>query len=118
MNDLQTLNERIAERVGENLVDLIPQDQWQQIVNKEIETFKNVTAPKVISEMILKAFEESIKSHIGSFTHTNDWSSMTQEGTNAELKKFLGECGGEMFAAILNPAMHQVMHNLRNQLGY
>ena len=33
-NELKTINEKIAEKVGENLVDLIPKDQWQAIIDK------------------------------------------------------------------------------------
>ena len=50
--ELQSLNERIAERVGENLVDLIPEDQWQKIIDTEMQKFMSVTLPKMIDEML------------------------------------------------------------------
>lgn len=119
-NELQTLNERIAERVGENLVDLIPAEQWQEIVDRECQAFYSQTAPKIIQEMLRERFRACANAQLDELCHTDEWNHITQQYTSSKLREFIGESGGEIFAAVLSPAMSQVMSDLRNRLqsGY
>jgi len=117
-NELSTLNERIAERIGKDLVDLIPPEQWQALVDKEIHTFINVTAPKIIQEELKEAYKVRVTTIVDQFTGTDTYDEMTQEYINGKLKEFLGAAGGVMFAATLQPTMQMVLQDLRNRLGY
>jgi hypothetical protein len=117
-NEMQTLNERIAERIGKDLVDLIPDDQWQKMVDKEIATFKNVTAPKIINALMREAFTNAAKLRVDELCLSDDWNSMTNEQINTRLKEFLGDSAGVIFGAMLAPTMGMVLQDLRNRLGY
>lgn len=118
VNELQTINERIAERVGEQLVDLIPEDQWKTMVDREINKFKLETAPKLIRELIKEKYTDSLKKAVDELLLQDEWNDLTQNFTNESLKKLLSASGGEIFAGVMQPAMQQVMRDLRNNLGY
>lgn len=114
--ELQSLNERIAERVGKELVDLIPEDQWQEIVNNEIANFKRETLPKMLKAALADAFKESVQAEVQKLATGNEYNQITGTYTNSALKQFIGDSGGEIFAAVLSPAMTQVMQQLLSQL--
>lgn len=117
-NELKTLNEKIAEKVGENLVDLIPQDQWQAIVDKEVQIFKNQTAPRIIQDLLKEAYLERAKGVISELADTTEWDEITGEYTNKALEQFIGQSAGVIVGTMLTPAMQQVLQDLRYKLGY
>ena len=117
--ELQTLNQRIAERIGKDLVDLIPADDWQRLVDTEIRKFQQDTAPKIIQELMREAYLNKAKVTIDKLTQTSEWNAVTQQQINTELEQFLGAAGGVVFAGVMSPAMAIVLQNLRNQVqGY
>ena len=116
--ELRTLNEKIAEKVGENLVDLIPQDQWQAIVDKEVQSFKNQTAPKIIQDLLKEAYVERAKGTISNLVDSTEWNEITGEYTNKALEQFIGQSAGAIVGAMLTPTMQQVLQDLRYKLGY
>ena len=116
-NELQTLNERIAERVGEHLVDLIPADQWQALVDAEVLKFKRDVAPKIIGELIKEAYMLKAKATIDKLTTSTGWDDDAQANINKDLELFIGKSSGAIFATMLSPAMQMALQNLRSQLG-
>ena len=117
-NELKTINEKIAEKVGENLVDLIPQDQWQAIVDKEVQIFKTQTAPKIIQDLLKEAYLERARDTLSELVDTTEWDNITQDTTNKALEKFIGQSAGVIVGAMLTPAMQYVLQDLRNKLSY
>ena len=117
--ELQTLNQRIAERIGKDLVDLIPPDDWQRLVDTEIQKFQQDVAPEIIQELMREAYLDKAKATIDKLTQTSEWDVATQQQINTELEQFLGAAGGVIFAGVMSPAMSMVLTNLRNQVnGY
>ena len=117
-SELQTLNERIAERIGKDLVDLIPANQWQELVDKEIEKFMLVSAPEIINELMMKAYKDKATAIIDELTRSSGWNSTTQQYVCTELEKFIGESSGVIVAGMLSPSMQMVLQDLRGRLGY
>ena len=116
--ELQTLNERIAERIGKELVELIPADQWQTMVDNEVAKFKRETAPQIIRNLLNEAYMDKAKGTIDKLTSTTEWNNQTQTQINADLEKFIGESAGVIFAGMLSPSMQMVLQDLRGRLGF
>lgn len=114
---MSTISERIAERVGEELVSLLPQDVWQSLIAQEVEKFKTVTAPKLIEEELTKKYRELVVQEVDTIC-TPEWSDEVQAFVHANLIKLIEESGGAMLAGILSPSMQMVLSDLRNRLGY
>jgi uncharacterized membrane protein YheB (UPF0754 family) len=115
-NELQTLNERIAERIGNDLVDLIPPDQWQQMVDNEVEKFKQDKLPKLIEQLLTDIYKIKIKNSLEELTNCNVWDVSTQSYINNELKAFIGDSAGVIVAGMLSPSMQIVLQDLRSRL--
>ncbi len=109
--ELQTLNERIAERIGKDLVELIPADQWQRMVDHEIEKFSRDTAPKIIQELMRESYMNKAKATIDKLTQSTDWDQATQTQINAELEQFIGKSAGTIFAGMLSPSIQMVLQD-------
>ncbi len=116
--ELQTLNEKIAERIGKDLVDLIPKDQWQSIVDREILKFKRDVAPGIIQDLLKESYINKAKSTIDRLTMQEGWDSERQSQINSELEKFIGDSAGIIFAGMLSPSIQIVLQDLRGRLGY
>ena len=117
--ELQTLNQRIAERIGKDLVDLIPPDDWQRLVDTEVRKFWQDTAPGIIQELLREAYLAKAKAEIEKLTDTSEWDCETQTQINKDLERFIGAAAGTIFAGMLSPAMQMVLGNLRTQVnGY
>lgn len=116
--ELQSLNERIAERIGKDLVELIPADQWQQMVDSEVAKFRRDTAPRIIQELMKEAYMNKAKATIDKLTLSTDWDATTQEQINGELEQFIGKSAGVIFAGMLSPSIQLVLQDLRGRLGY
>ena len=115
--ELKTLNERIAERVGEQLVDLIPEDQWQAIIDDEIKKFTTSTLPSMIRQMLEKEYMDRLRALVQQFALIS-WDEYGNQAASEELEKFIGAASGQLIAAMLSPAMSMVMQDLRGRLGY
>lgn len=115
--ELQSLNDRIAERIGQDLVDLIPKEQWKLMVDSEIEVFKRDKFPVIVQELMKEAYLGRIKSEINKITLSTEWDSITQENIYTELEKFIGKSSGIIIAGMLSPAMQQILSDLRSRLG-
>ena len=116
-NELQTLNQRIAERIGKDLVDLIPEDQWQAIVDNEVKKFRLDVAPKIIQDLVADEFRKESVKRIEELTQTTEWNEITGRYTNEKLKEFISEGGGDVFAGVLAPAMTMLLNDLNHRLS-
>ena len=115
---LQTLNERIADRIGKELVDLIPPEQWQELVDSEIAKFKQQVAPGIIQELLKEAYTTQVRRAVDALCSTDEWDELTSTHTNAKLTELLAASGGTIFAGVMQPAMSIVLQDLRSRLGY
>ncbi len=113
--DLQTLEQKIAEKIGEELVDLIPKDQWQAIVHSEITKFKAEVLPDLIQKALLDYHKENVVNLINGLINP-EWSTDFQEQTYKELEIFIGKSSGVILAAMLSPSMGMALQDLRNRL--
>ena len=116
--ELQSLNTRIAERVGESLVDLLPENVWQEIIDKEIKKFEEVVLPAIIQDILKETCMTKVKTTIDNLLYESSFDSITQTYINNKLKEFIGDSSGVILAGMLTPSMQAVLSNLRNQLGY
>jgi len=114
--ELQTLNERIAERIGKDLVDLIPDDQWQQMVNREIVLFKNQKAPAIIQKVLSDAYMDVAKREVNKLIVTEEWDADTEQYVHAEITKFIAKSSGVIVAGMLSPSMSVILQDLKNRL--
>lgn len=118
MTGMTTLNERIAERVGQELVDLIPQEEWQTLIAAQVTHFTNVEAPKIVQKMLEEKFKESVSKHLDVYCSGGEWDNLTKQTTNAALIELMKSNAADLLAGILSPTMQNIVHEFRNSVQY
>ena len=113
---LQTLNERIAERVGKELIDLMPADEWKQIINKTVTQYKTEVIPKIILEILTENLKIDIARKLHGAYYTDQWNATVNKMTNEAVKDMLIKSVPEIFAAMLEPVTSGLMQDLRNRM--
>ena len=116
--ELQTINQKIAEKVGKELIDLIPEDEWKRIIDHEIAVFKQNTLPNIIQEMLKESYLSKVKVTVDKLTQSTKWDVETQQQINNELEKFIAASASQIFAGMLSPSIQMILQDLRSRLGY
>ena len=111
-----SLEERVAEKVGSELVDLIPKEQWNELIASQVEHFTKNIAPKIIEAELEKRFTEAIRFELSSPEYAETWNQVSQTYTSEAVKKIVIESAPEIFAAMLEPVTSGFIQNLRNQM--
>lgn len=114
--ELKTLNERIAEKVGESLVDLIPPEKWQALVDSEIRVFMRDKAPSVIQEELTKMLRKKVSTVLNQVEMQSKWDSLAGEQLNETIKQMLEQSAPVVFSAMLQPVMTGFLGDLRSRL--
>lgn len=111
-NEIQILKDVIAERVGKELVNLIPKDQWEALIQQQINQFMSATAPAIIKEELTRKLKEDIAKHIPQ----EQWDISCQEYVNPLVQEIITKAAPEIMGAMLHPVMSGVISQLRSML--
>ena len=118
-NELQTLEQRIADKVGHELVGLLPPEQWQAIIDAQVHKFRTEVAPKIIQEEITQHLRERIRNHLQNEYLSGDSKYNQEVGIwiNDQVIKLMIEAGSEAIGHALAPIGQEVMQQLINSLN-
>ena len=117
-NEMQTLNERIAERVGKELVDLMPEGDWQKLVDAQLQSFKQGKAPKLIDEMLAERLKVSVSAELDKYCRSDEWNNLVNLGTSKAVTELISQNGAQILAGILSPVMTQAVQDFKQRMGY
>ena len=117
-NEMQRLSDRIAEKVGKELVDLIPPDQWKSLIEKQIAHFKEHEVPKIINQMLTERLKEDVKIKLDKYCLQDTWNQFTGSMTNEAITQLIKNTAPEIVASMLSPIMSQIVQDFRGRLGY
>lgn len=113
--DPYVLTERVKKTIQGEFVKLVPEEEWNRLINGEWIKFKQVDLPK-----ILKAeFENKCKDVCKKVLDSDGWKHRWRDGrdiASRELEELFVRESGRIFASIFAGAMQSVVDSLRNQL--
>lgn len=115
-----TLEQKIAERVGKELIELIPPEQWQELVKGQINRFMTVEAPKVAQKLLEDKFKEDMHAYLAqNIWGTPVYSDLLYRTGNELVLKVTEQAAPMLFAAMLEPAITGLMRDLQHRIrGY
>lgn len=116
-NQMQTLNARIAEKVGKELVDLIDPDDWSKIIDEQVRIFKTDKLPGIVQDQLSKMFREDINNLISS-KYKQEYANGISRTTNEFVKETLKMAAPEILEAMLSPVMSGMLQDIQNRLRY
>lgn len=115
--ELQTLNERIAEKVGENLVDLIPADQWEKLVSDQIDFFMTNKAPGIIQKLLTEELYKTVAGVLSSSEYITTWGNYGEELAADGVKAIIEKSAPTIFAAMFAPVADGLIRDLVQRLN-
>lgn len=115
--ELQTLNERIAEKVGENLVDLIPADQWEKLVSDQIDFFMTNKAPGIIQLILKDKLQEIVASVLKSPEFTSTWDNYGNQLASEGARNIIEQSAPAIFASMFAPVADGLIRDLVQRLN-
>lgn len=123
--DPRDLIQMVKDRVKAEYVSMIPDDQWEQMIQREVDEFFQVRNQGydqrrcsdfqniVREELNKKAREETIK--LIEEKYPQMYSNLS-EGIDNAMFKFIGEKGGELFAMTIYNNLISVLESFKNNL--
>lgn len=113
-----SLEERIAERVGKELVSLIPEEQWKELINSQIDHFMRTKAPAIVQEQVRAAFLIRVKEILELPEFSDQWDSdLQQQVVGPAVKELFVKAAPEVFMGMLQPILQNVLYNFKAQVN-
>lgn len=111
-----TFAERVKERINEQIVDLIPQDELTRLVETQIAHFKHKELPGLIDAEIRAEVTKAIKVEFQKSEYQGIWDSMGGYGASEAVKKLITENGGAILSSMIGSMVHQVVCSMQNNM--
>ena len=115
--ETEAIKTLLESRIDDSLISIIPEDMWNEMVDKRMDHFLDVTAPEILDGILKEKFVQDIRLMLVSGEWTDTWNSRTGEAGNAMIHKMLVESAPQVFAAMLEPMMTTMLQNFRNSLS-
>jgi hypothetical protein len=113
--DPSKLMDGVRDRIKATFVSLIPDAQWEQLVQKEVENFFRKDLEALCKEILREACKEKVKETLKTYD-TGIWDSNTNSYRASEiLKKIMIENSSEIFASMLEGLAVDVVQRMRNR---
>ena len=116
-NELQTLNERIAEKVGKNLIDLIPADQWEKLVSDQIDFFMTNKAPDIIQKILKEELYKTVSGVLSSSEYSGTWGNYGEKIAADGVKTIIEKSAPIIFASMFAPVADGLISDLVQRLN-
>ncbi len=117
-NEMQGLKDRIAERVGKDLLELIPKEQWDALVSQQIDHFLTNDAPGVIKNMLTEQLKETVKETLRCPNYQARWGEFGEKITSDGLNLVLRKAAPELVVALFEPMAQRIIDGIRNGTMY
>lgn len=129
--DPNTLADRLRQRIKDSIADLIPQEQWDVMLKKELEGFFNAKidgrswssdghlTPSVFSSAVRDVIGDTLKIQLKAFFDQPDYQPMWKNGffdPSSAIKKMAIECAGPIMENFISQAMQMFVQDVRSRL--
>ena len=118
VKQLQTLEDKIAEKVGYELLDLIGQEKWTALIKSVTDEFMTNKAPRIIQDMLIKELQKQVIDKLKLDT-ASDWSA---NAVNPIAKEFMisvmKEAGATILANMFQNQVQQAIFSMNQNNGY
>lgn len=114
--NIQTLEARIAERVGKDLVDLMPPEQWTTLVAAATRKFRNETAPRIIEAELTRKLKEEMAAYMGQPEFTAQWSTLGHQAASEAVTELFKSSAPDILASMLGPTLQHFAESFRQSL--
>ena len=111
--ELMSLEERIADKVGNELIDLIPEEQWKTLVATQVNHFKQYKLPEIVERILIDELKLKVKEQLNSPDFAIAGDKYGHTIASEMVKKMIEEGAGPMMANIFGEMVHRQIDMLR-----
>jgi hypothetical protein len=126
--DPSTLMQGVKDRIKATFISLIPDDQWDQMVQKEIDLFfqpkerrNSIERISDFSDLVQKELLEECKKRLITYLASEEfnavWKNNGQSATSEAVKKMIVENSGEIMMSAFGGMFTHMLHNFRQSLN-
>ncbi len=125
--DVGTLKDKVSEKIKSAFVELIPEEQWKQLVSNEINRFTckerdySGEKPSILSTMINEAIRERFKAKIQEALNGNGFDAMYDSMTGKDMastvaKEIAVQYAPQIVESLMSNLIQTAINRLRSDL--
>jgi hypothetical protein len=114
MNQVVTFEQRVKERLRENFMDLIPDEQLQTLVDREVADFRARVLPKLIQDELTEKYKAAIREELAKPEYQQQWAQGGQWAAAEMVKKIVTENAGSILAGLVSNTVQQAIFQMQS----
>lgn len=118
ISTLQTLQERVTERIRASFVDLIPQEMWDQMVKTQIDAYMQTELPKLVKAELEAHLRAIVKAELQKPEWAEQWNggakSVAGDMVRAIVKENADQIVSAFFGSMVQTVVQDVRYGLQN----
>ena len=127
--DPSKLMDGVRDRIKATFVSLIPDDQWEIMVKKEVDKFfkeintsynqriETTDFARLVNEVVVTECRQRLKEYLSTHEFNSVWQTNGIPTTSEKVKEILVENSGLVFANMIGGMMSQMLTDFRNNIN-
>jgi hypothetical protein len=117
MSEVQTFEDAVKSRIKSVVQELIPEERWQGLVDREIAEFEKKLAA-IVKEELQTHFRSLIQEQLKSPEFYSTWNHQTGLGVSESVKAIIIEAAPLMFANMMQGMVQSTIDMLKSSNRY
>lgn len=111
-----TLRDKISDRIRSSFVELIPEEAWKAMVQKEINTFRTVGLPNLIKEELKERLSKVLKEELNKPEYQGYWDIGNGQKPSEAVIEITKQLTPDLITAMWGSVIQRCVDELRNNL--
>lgn len=111
---LQSVQDKVRERITQSFADLIPRELWDKMVSAELDRITKHLLPGIVQEAAKAQLTETIKAQLSTPEWQQRWGGNGGELASEALEKILRQVAPDLVAALFGNFAQRIVEAMRN----
>lgn len=114
-----TIEQNVKERMKLLIGELIPDEQWDKLIQDNVREFKTVDLPKLVKAELTEHYKRLISEEFQKPEWREQWGTNGQRLASDAVREILKASAGDILAAMMGFAAQQVVQDIQYKVqGY
>ncbi len=112
----QNFSEQIKKRLQDAIIDLIPGEKWDNLINTQVKNFIEKDLPNLINEIAREKFKEILKKEFASSEWQGQWQLAGKDGASKavmEVMEVIKQNGDEIIQSFFSGITQRIVEQMR-----
>lgn len=114
---MASVQEKVQERIRQQLADLIPEEMWKGLVADATKKFIDQEIPSIVKEELTAAMKRRLSEELNKPEWRDEWLGHTQPfgvRSSEMIKQVIKDCAPELVSALFASISSSLVMNIRN----